>query len=296
MASFCSDIRLLFHGSRENMFDADGSVESVEKFTSQLPHIHETWRSDFEKFTIIIQWLITISHKLHTLLWSPWFRSQKYESQLGWWFFPIYGKVKVMFQENHQPDKSWFSQFSPNVPAICHNHPPGGQRPAMVCCCRDLPRQDLLKTNKWPQNKHMYGMVSGFNRIYHDLTHPEQRRCLYRLPSPILYLNKWRVAFELVLKPCLLVMSIVLCILKEFELDRGSSQVLTCSALKMEASATISTIWRKVCQKWKPIFWVVGSTRPFSSDPKRIRLGGICAFTAAPQSTSDWLAHSKPMA
>ena len=73
----------------------------------------------------------------------------------------------------------------------------------------------------------------------------------------ILYLNKWPVGFELVLESCLLVMSIILCILKEFELDRDHHKfwIVLRGTLKLAPQSAAKRSARKVCRKWHPMFF-----------------------------------------
>ena len=73
----------------------------------------------------------------------------------------------------------------------------------------------------------------------------------------ILYPNKWPVGFELVLESCLLVMSIILCILKEFELDRDHHKfwIVLRGTLKLAPQSAAKRSARKVCRKWHPMFF-----------------------------------------
>ena len=60
--------------------------------------------------------------------------SEKYESQLGW-FFPIYGKIKNV--PNHQPENViWILSVAPNGSPVYWEHSPGSSS--------KKPRKDLL--------------------------------------------------------------------------------------------------------------------------------------------------------
>ena len=57
--------------------------------------IHPLWYLLVAPFVLELSWF-TFSTKIYAGWWCT-YPSEKYESQLGW-LFPIYGKIKVMFQ------------------------------------------------------------------------------------------------------------------------------------------------------------------------------------------------------
>ena len=69
-------------------------------FSWALKHVKFIWSQSFPWLTVFtFTWLhVRLLSPFH---WSGWwytYPSEKYESQLGWWNVPIYGKLKVMFQ------------------------------------------------------------------------------------------------------------------------------------------------------------------------------------------------------
>ena len=85
----------------------------------------------------------------------------------------------------------------------------------------------------------------------------------------ILYPNKWPVGFELVLESCLLVMSIILCILKEFELDRDHHKfwIVLRGTLKLAHNLQRKDLQGKFAGNDTLCFSVCKSMQPFSPDP-----------------------------
>ena len=92
------------------------------------------------------QKVVKLTHDIHS---GWWFQhpSEKYESQLGWWLFPIYGKIKNV--PNHQPAviMAYYYTLLMIIPwklqrIVCHRSGPSGwgEHPSM---------EDMKVSSNW---------------------------------------------------------------------------------------------------------------------------------------------------